>query len=298
MGILQDYVRAGGGHDDEGTKLNIHKSKYRGGCGCTARLPTDNRPELARVAAAEAVGAALLVLLSCFPSCLPTPLSSTHTALASGCVVAMLVQGLDHISGAMMNPTVTLAAVVWGRVSAVRAIVMFAAQLAGGAAGAAALAALVPAGGSLAGCLTVPAPGVSTARAVAVEAVLGACLALVNCAAWDPRNQHLRDSWPLRIGTSVAAMSLVAGTLTGASMNPARSLAPAVLLGQFHHHWVYWVGPLSGGAGAAALYCALWRPPPPRAAPAPAPALPRTLSKHCTAACCSREDWRAPGGGG
>lgn len=118
------------------------------------------------------------------------------------------LQCFDHISGAMFNPVVLLAAVMWGRVGARRGAAVLAAQVVGAAAGAALLRVGGPA--LLAGALTTPAPGLWAPAAAALEALLGGCLALANCASWDARNDGLKDSWPLRIGASVAAMSLVA----------------------------------------------------------------------------------------
>ncbi|CAH2072919.1 unnamed protein product, partial [Iphiclides podalirius] len=213
--------------------------------------------------AAEAVGAALLVLLTCLPACAEAP--PLQRALAGGLIVATLVQCFDHISGAMMNPTVTLAAAVCGRVGWAKGAAYCAAQLAGALAGGAALHALAPAAAAC--CRTAPAAGVATSRAAALEALLGALLALANCAAWDAANRRLLDSWPLRIGLTVAALSLAAGELTGASMNPVRSLAPALFSGDWSAHWVYWAGPLSGSLLASGLYRCAWRSPrqaPPR----------------------------------
>ncbi|KAJ0180814.1 hypothetical protein K1T71_004218 [Dendrolimus kikuchii] len=179
----------------------------------------------------------------------------------------------DHISGAHFNPTVTLAAAVWGRVGRARAAAMALAQLAGAALGATALHLLRPQpapAGERALCVTLPAPAPAAYKAALVEAVLGGVLALVNCAAWDARVERLKDSWPLRIGGAVAALSLAAAELTGASMNPVRSFGPALCANVWTHHWVYWVGPLSGSALCTFAYCALWRPrEPPHCAPAP-----------------------------
>ncbi|XP_026747734.1 aquaporin AQPcic-like isoform X2 [Trichoplusia ni] len=214
-----------------------------------------------RVLLAEGAGAALLVLLSC----LPAAAEPLHRALAAGAVVALLVQCLDHVSGAQLNPAVTLAALVWGRVSWARALCMAGAQLAGAGAGAGLLRLLRAAEAEL--CVTQPAPGLAPYKAALLEAVLGGCLALANCASWDVRNAGLRDSWPLRIGISVAGMSLVAGELTGASMNPVRSFGPALWAGNWTSHWVYWAGPLGGSLLATAGYVSAWRP---RATHAPA----------------------------
>lgn len=212
---------------------------------------------------AELCGTTLLVLLSCLPGCAPGGAASpAHRALAAGLVVTMLVQSVDHISGAFFNPTVVLAAALWGRVTWRRAVCLAVAQLLGATLGAAALRALRPIGAVA--CVTRPAADLTPAEAVAIEAVLGGCLALANCGTWDARNAGLRDAWPVRIGLTVAGLSLAAGELTGASMNPARSFGPALCEDVWTHHWVYWAGPLGGSLVCTLLYVTAWRPAPPR----------------------------------
>ncbi|KAH9646008.1 hypothetical protein HF086_017537 [Spodoptera exigua] len=225
-------------HDDSPGPHSVSAMQW---CGCEACGPgcdeagaaRDAAPggdQLWRVALAECAGTALLVLLTCAATCAPSAAASPlQRSIASGFVVALLVQCLAHVSGAQLNPTVTLAALLWGRMSRRRALCEALAQLAGAALGAAALRALL--GGRVAGaCATVPDihigpfqastidppeggdrfKAVLHTQAVALEAVLGGCLALANCAAWDARAAALQDSWPLRVGVSVAAMSLVA----------------------------------------------------------------------------------------
>ncbi|XP_039746620.1 lens fiber major intrinsic protein-like, partial [Pararge aegeria] len=209
-----------------------------------------------RVAAAEAAGSALLVLLTCLPECAAR--APAERALAAALCVAALVQCFDHVSGAHFNPTVTLAALLAGRVRAAHGAAALAAQLAGALAGAAGLRALAP--GALARCVTRPADHVSDYQALCVEALLGGVLALVNLAGWDPRCAAQRDSWALRVGATVGALGLAAGALTGASANPVRSLAPALLAADLRALWVYCVGPPVGALLAAALYACAWRP--------------------------------------
>ncbi|XP_028157512.1 aquaporin-like [Ostrinia furnacalis] len=248
-------------------------SKLACGCGACGAREAARGDEAWRVLAAEALGTALLVALSCLPACAPAP--PLQRALAAGLVVTVLVQCFDHVSGAMFNPTVTLAAALRGRVAGVRAASMLGAQLAGAAAGAGLLRLLAPsAPGACALCLTLPADHVSVYKAAAIEAVLGGCLALANCASWDARNRLLTDSWPARIGLIVAGLTLVAGELTGASMNPARSFGPALWAMNFDRHWVYWLGPLSGSALCSALYAWAW-PAPPHAPARADPCCPR-----------------------
>ncbi|KAL0894316.1 hypothetical protein ABMA27_014313 [Loxostege sticticalis] len=236
-------------------------------CVCGACEPDGGKDNASssvwQMAAAEALGTALLVLLSCLAACSAPAAPLLHRALAGGLVVTLLVQCFDHISCAFLNPTVTLAAALRGRVARGAAAALVGAQLAGACAGAGALRLLAPpaqdeATAAAALCLTLPADNISVYKAVAIEAVLGGCLALANCASWDARNRLITDSWPARIGLIVAGLSLVAGELTGASMNPARSFGPALWAANFDRQWVYWVGPLSGSLLCSVLYSCVW----------------------------------------
>ena len=75
---------------------------------------------------------------------------------------------------------------------------------------------------------------------------------VVFATAMDPKGPgHLA---PFAIGMAVLVDHLIGLPLTGASMNPARTLGPAWAAGAWADHWVYWVGPLAGGAIAALLY--------------------------------------------
>ncbi|XP_032514098.2 aquaporin AQPAe.a-like [Danaus plexippus] len=210
------------------------------------------------VSAAELCGTSLLVLLSCLPAAADPQPGLLQRSLSAGLVVALIVQCFDHVSGAHLNPTVTVAAALSGRTPLPVAAAMCASQLAGSALGAVA-ARLLSSRDIITVCITTPASHISVYQAVVIEMLLGCCLALANLSSWDVRNQYLIDSWPLRIGFTVSSLSLVAGDLTGASMNPVRSFAPALCSGNWTAHWVYWVGPLSGSCLAVALYAALWR---------------------------------------
>ncbi|XP_047988418.1 aquaporin-like [Leguminivora glycinivorella] len=235
---------------------------------------------------AEWAGTALLVLLSCLPACAGAPMYVC--AAAAGLAVALLVQCFDHISGAMFNPTVLLAAMLARRVAPSLGAGMFGAQLLGAATGSGVLHLLAPVSNATDLCMTLPMDTLSVYKAVCIEAILGGLLALANMASWDPRNRLLADSWPLRIGFIVAGLSIIAGPLTGASMNAARSFGPALWSGNWKHHWVYWVGPLSGSILCTLIYRRIWAVDglqPARAAPdltaaLPLPALGRESKTH------------------
>ncbi|NXM66241.1 AQP2 protein, partial [Serilophus lunatus] len=96
--------------------------------------------------------------------------------------------------------------------------------------------------------------GTSPGQAVTVELFLTFQLVLCVFACTDERREDALGSPALSIGLSVAVGHLLGIRYTGCSMNPARSFAPAVVVGDFSDHWVFWVGPLVGAAAASILY--------------------------------------------
>lgn len=109
-------------------------------------------------------------------------------------------------------------------------------------------------------CTTMPNSQITSTQALSIEFIITAVLMLVCCGVWDPRNSKHHDSVPLRFGLAITALAIAAGPYTGGSMNPARSLAPALWNGDFESHWVYWVGPLAAGLVVPLLYKAVfWR---------------------------------------
>ena len=96
-------------------------------------------------------------------------------------------------------------------------------------------------------------PDVSVSMGLLMEIILTFALVFVIFAtAVDPGG--MGNLAPLAIGLTVLVDHLIAVPITGASMNPARSFGPALVAGQWSQHWIYWVGPLIGGAGAGLLY--------------------------------------------
>ncbi|EOA93548.1 Aquaporin-2, partial [Anas platyrhynchos] len=94
----------------------------------------------------------------------------------------------------------------------------------------------------------------TTGQAVTVELFLTFQLVLCIFASTDERREDNLGSPALSIGLSVTVGHLLGIRYTGCSMNPARSFAPAVIVGDFSDHWVFWVGPLIGAAAASILY--------------------------------------------
>ncbi|KPI91347.1 Aquaporin-4 [Papilio xuthus] len=211
---------------------------------------------------AEFTSTLLLVFLGCM-ACVPLEGFQIQPPLygpfAFGFIVLFNIQAFGHISGAHMNPAVTLGAVLWGKMSVWLGIAYVIAQCAGSILGYGILMGvspldLVP----NAVCTTQPHAQLTMLQAVAVEVILTAALNFLNCAVWDPANKASLESVSLKFGFTIAGLSIAGSELTGASMNPARSLGPVVWTGAWSTHWVYWVGPIIGGSISALFYKYIW----------------------------------------
>lgn len=175
-------------------------------------------------------------------------------AVAHGLAFGLLVAALGHISGGHFNPAVTAGFWVTRRISTPLAIGYVLAQLVGGILGALALVLLFPEGLREAANLGTPAigPGVGFGKAVGIEVILTFFLVLIFFGtAVDRRSANLGG---LAIGLAITMGILAAYPLTGAIMNPARALGPALLTGTWADHLVWWIGPIIGGVFAAMLY--------------------------------------------
>ena len=177
-------------------------------------------------------------------------------ALAHGLAIAVLVAATAAISGGHINPAVTFAAVITGRIKAGPGVLYVAAQLAGAVVGALLLDALIVK--ELTDPVNLGAHGLSdgiegTGAGVVVEIILTFILVFtVFATAIDKRG--LGHVAPLAIGLAVLIDHFVGVRLTGASMNPARSFGPALVVGEWDDHWVFWIGPLAGAALAGLIY--------------------------------------------
>ena len=173
-------------------------------------------------------------------------------ALAHGITIAVLVAAVARVSGAHINPAVTVATVITGKLTFTKGLLYIGAQLVGAALGAFLLDAVVI-GESNLGAHALSAAISGSTTGLIVEIGLTFFLVFVIFAtAIDPRGPgHLA---PFAIGMTVLVNHFIGVPLTGASMNPARSFGPALASGQWADHWVYWAGPIIGAVVAALLY--------------------------------------------
>ncbi|MFL6194175.1 MAG: MIP/aquaporin family protein [Thermoanaerobaculia bacterium] len=181
-------------------------------------------------------------------------------AFAHGLVVLGFAYAYGHISGTHINPAVTLGVWAAGKIDTGRAFSYVVFQIVGGIVGALALRWIL--GGTATGLgLTQLANGLQVGNAtitltpamgVLLEAIL--TFFLVNAVMNAGISGKATIPGGLAIGLTLTFCILMGGPLTGASLNPARSIGPAVATGNFNNLWVYLVGPILGGVVAGLLY--------------------------------------------
>ena len=179
-------------------------------------------------------------------------LGAVGIAAAFGLVIMAMVYAVGHLSGAHVNPAVTVAFSALRHFPARDALAYVPAQLVGAVAAALLLGAVWSGDPAELGA-TRPAEGISAGAALIYEIVLTAILMFVIMAvATDTR--AVGAAAAIAIGGTVALDSLFGGGVSGASMNPARSFGPAVAAMVWADFWIYLVGPLVGALIGAALY--------------------------------------------
>ena len=207
--------------------------------------------ELRRLVA-EAVGTFALVFAGCGAIMVDSDtgaLGHVGVAISFGLVIMVMIYAVGHISGAHFNPAVTLGFALTRHFPLPRVGLYWAAQIAGALVAALLLRASL---GNVAG-VGVTLPSGSDGQAFLWEAVLSFFLMFVIMAvATDPR--AVGEAAAIAIGGTVGLDAMFGGPVTGASMNPARSLGPAIASGELSSIWVYLAAPLLGAAAAAFVY--------------------------------------------
>jgi MIP family channel proteins len=177
-------------------------------------------------------------------------------ALAHGLALSVAVSIFAGISGAHFNPAVTIGFLSTGRIAAPLALLYIVAQLVGATVAAAACDFIYPADAVAASNLGIPLPGdwVTVPILLLTEFILTFLLMTAIFGTAVDERAVVMKLGGFGIGLTVAFDILCGGTVTGASMNPARSFGPAFVHGNFNWHLYYWTAPIAGAVVAALLY--------------------------------------------
>jgi MIP family channel proteins len=208
-------------------------------------------PTLRQCLLAEVLGTVILLLFGTGAAVVneqTQTLGHNGVAAAFGLVVFVLIQSLGSVSGCHINPAVTIGFWAMGRFPGRWVLPYVAAQLVGALIGSG-LVKLLAGPGSLLGA-TLPAHGAMQALTIEIALTFWLMLVILRVTSGSKEQGILAG---LAISATVWLEALVAGPLTGASMNPARSLGPALVSGHLADIWLYIVGPVAGVLLAVAV---------------------------------------------
>lgn len=219
----------------------------------SARAPSLLAVPLPQRLAAEFVGTALLVFFGPGSAVISAYQDGAFLiegiAAANGLIVLVLIYTLGHVSGAHFNPGVTISFAIFRHFQVREVLPYIAAQCAGAILGALTLWALfndaIQSG--------VTGPSGTDAQSFGMEIVLTfALMFVITSVATDVR--AVGQAAAIAIGATVGIDVLLGGPISGGSMNPARSLGPAVVSGEFSNLWIYLIAPPLGAIAGALTY--------------------------------------------
>jgi MIP family channel proteins len=216
-----------------------------------AESTTEHESDTARRLVAELFGTSALVVVAAGGETIGSltgAVSPAARAVAPGLLVMALIYAIGNASGAHFNPAVTFAfalrrAFPWEAVPA-----YWVAQVAGAVLGAGLLRLAFPDAPDLG----VNRPHVGVGSVLILEVFL-TCLLVAVALGTATRYQLFGPNAAIAVGGTIALAGLIAAPAGAASMNPARSLGPAVVAGETRHLWVYFLGPFLGALAAVLL---------------------------------------------
>ncbi|MFQ5997792.1 MAG: MIP/aquaporin family protein [Candidatus Bathyarchaeia archaeon] len=183
------------------------------------------------------------------------PASIFLIGITHGLSIVLMIYAIGHVSGGHINPAVTIAMLATRKINPANGAGYIVFQIIGAILASVSHALILPQGAAVGFGLHQPgeAIGFSQTTALGVEIILTFFLVFVIFGVAVHKRAPV--GWAgFAIGMTVAMDHFIGIPLTGASMNPARSLGPALISGNFGAHWLYWVGPIIGALLAAAVY--------------------------------------------
>jgi len=206
---------------------------------------------------AEFLGTMLLVIFGCGTAMQVNGDGyGTKVSLAFGLAVMAIACFTGHISGGNLNPAVSVGLLAGGQLSVIKCCLYIVVQCIGAIIGAGILYGVTEENARRGlGSNRINEVNTTPFGGMFMELIGSMVLVLVVYAtAVDKKNNSSPMLPPLLIGLTVSVAHLLLIPYTGTSINPARSFGPAVVRGFWEHHWVFWVGPLIGGAIGGVLY--------------------------------------------
>ncbi|CAK9322660.1 unnamed protein product [Citrullus colocynthis] len=202
-------------------------------------------PEFSRKLVAEVIATYLLVFVTCGAAALSVgherEVSKLGASISGGLIVTVMIYAVGHISGAHMNPAVTFAFAAVRRFPWNQVPLYAAAQLSGATTAAFTLRILLDPIQDLG----TTSPSGPASKALLIEIVVSFCMMFVTSAvATDTK--AIGELGGIAVGSAVCITSIFAGPISGGSMNPARSIGPAIASSHYEGIWVYLVGPVTG----------------------------------------------------
>lgn len=215
---------------------------------------------LLRRTGAELVGTYALVTAGCgaiMTNASTGELTHVGVAITFGLIILVMIAAVGHISGAHFNPAVTVAFALTRHFPWHDVVFYAAGQVIGAILGALTLRLLF---GDVA-TLGATIPSGTPLQSFGLEILLTAVLMFVIISVATD-NRAVGSPAAIAIGFTVMLDALWGGPISGASMNPARSLGPALVAGVWDDQWIYWLAPIVGACLGATLYQYLRKPKP------------------------------------
>jgi len=166
-------------------------------------------------------------------------------------VLTAIVYAIGYRSGAQVNPAVTIALLVTGKMHGKEAALTIACQILGAVIAAAVVYSMF--GSDMAASVVLPKDGIAI-RALILETVMAFILVYVVLATTRSKDFKIAPLAGVAIGFTLGFNFMLGGPISGGALNPARAFTPALIVWNFDYQWIYWVAPILGGTIAAGLY--------------------------------------------